>query len=247
MSAISYASSPLKVRDDIAAAHARAWRRLARPGTWWSGAQRVAIAAETRHAPQCALCRERKAALSPYAVRGEHASLGTLPENVIDVIHRVRTDPGRLTQKWQQGVLASGLSDGHYVETVGVVVTTVAIDTFTRALGLAPHPLPAPEPGEPTRHRPKGAKPAAAWLPWVELADMTDEEAGLYIPGEPFSNIRRAMSLVPAEVIGFFDIVEAQYLPGAAMRDFDREYRAITHPQIELLASRVSALNGCEY
>ena len=27
------------------------------------------------------------------------------------------------------------------------------------------------------------------------------------------------------------------------MRDFDTEYRAITHPQIELLASRVSAIN----
>ena len=244
---ISYAGAPVPVREDIEAAHRLAWQRLARPGTWWSGAQRVAIAAEARNAHRCPLCRERKAALSPYAVRGEHASLGALPQNVVEVIHRIRTDSGRLTQAWQQGMIASGLSEEQYVETVGVLVTTVAIDTFTRAIGMPQHPLPAPEPGEPSRRRPRGAKPGGAWLPWVELADMTAEEAGLYVPGEAFSNVRRAMSLVPAEVIGFFGIVEAQYLPGPAMRDFDREYRAITHPQIELIASRVSAINGCVF
>ena len=247
MATVSYSSSPVAVRDDIQTVHARAWERLARPGTWWSGEQRIAIAAETRNALSCALCAERKAALSPYSVHGEHASLGKLPHNVVEVIHRVRTDSGRLTQKWQQGVIASGLSEGHYVETIGVVVTIVAIDTFCRGIGVPVHALPEPAPGEPKRKRPRGAKPGPAWLPWVEREDMTEDEAGLYIPGEPFSNIRRAMSLVPAEVIGFFDIVETQYLPGSAMRDFDREYRAITHPQIELLASRVSAYNGCEY
>ena len=31
------------------------------------------------------------------------------------------------------------------------------------------------------------------------------------------------------------------------MRDFGREYRAITHAQIELLAGRISAINQCVY
>jgi AhpD family alkylhydroperoxidase len=31
------------------------------------------------------------------------------------------------------------------------------------------------------------------------------------------------------------------------MRDFDNEYQAIYHAQIELVASRVSALNQCVY
>ena len=57
----------------------------------------------------------------------------------------------------------------------------------------------------------------------------------------------KAMSLVPDEVRSFFDLVENQYLPGAAMRDFSREYRAISHARIELLAARVSALNRCLY
>ena len=55
------------------------------------------------------------------------------------------------------------------------------------------------------------------------------------------------MSLVPAEVRSFFDLVTHQYLPGEVMRDFSREYRAISHAQIELLAARVSALNRCLY
>jgi hypothetical protein len=31
------------------------------------------------------------------------------------------------------------------------------------------------------------------------------------------------------------------------MRDFTREYRAVSHAQIEMLAARVSALNLCIY
>ena len=57
----------------------------------------------------------------------------------------------------------------------------------------------------------------------------------------------KALSLVPEEAEGFFDLVSQQYLPGAAMHDFSREYRAISHAQIELLAARVSALNQCLY
>ena len=57
---ISYEASPLVVRDEIVAAHERAWARLAAPGTWWDGAARVAIAAEARQARACGLCRRRR-------------------------------------------------------------------------------------------------------------------------------------------------------------------------------------------
>ena len=76
---IAYQSAPVAVREDLIEAHRRAWRRIAEPGTWWSGEQRVAIAAETRNALSCSLCRDRKAALSPNAVEGEHERLGVLP------------------------------------------------------------------------------------------------------------------------------------------------------------------------
>ena len=56
-------------------------------------------------------------------------------------------------------------------------------------------------------------------------------------------NIHRALSLVPAEVTGFFDLDTAHYLPDAVLRDYGNEYRALTHAQIEFLAARVSAIN----
>src|SRR5262245_15660226 len=94
------ASTAFPIRDDFASPHARVWTHLARPGTWWDGAARVAIVAETRHASRCALCRWRKEALSPVAIEGAHESLGQLPEIAIEVAHRVATDPGRLGERW---------------------------------------------------------------------------------------------------------------------------------------------------
>jgi len=242
-----YASTPMAIRDDLAAAHARAWAHVARPGSWWDGTTRVAIAGETRNASSCSLCRRRKEALSPFAIEGTHDSLGQLSEIVVEVVHRVRTDPGRLSERWYRGIVASGLSEEQYVEVVSVVAHTVAIDTMARGLGLEPTPLPAPEPGSPSHYRPKGAKPGSAWVPWIEPAGASASEAGIYPSDRPPANIMKAMSLVPDEVRSFFDLVTHQYLPGAVMRDFSREYRAISHAQIELLAARVSALNRCLY
>ncbi len=76
---ISYDSACVPVREDLVTAHQTQWARLARPGTWWTGKQRRAIAGEVRAAARCELCRQRKASLSPYTVPGEHHSEGELP------------------------------------------------------------------------------------------------------------------------------------------------------------------------
>ena len=247
MSGLHASSAPLPIRDDLAAAQARAWARLGSAGTWWDGAERVAIAAETRHAPSCELCRRRKEALSPSAIEGRHDSLGDLPQSVVEVVHRVRTDPGRLSERWFRDVMGGGLGDGQYVETVSIVAHVVAIDTMARGLGLDALPLPGPKPGLPSHYRPAGAKPGGAWVPWLEPADLSEAEGGIYPAGRPAANIMKAMSLVPNEVKSFFEIVSHQYQGPLEMRDFSREYRAISHAQIELLAARVSALNQCLY
>ena len=111
MAEISYDHAAVPVREALTAAHARAWRRLAAPGTWLTGAERVAVMAEVRQAPHCALCRERKAALSPYAVDGAHDHLGALPDVQVEVIHRVLSDPARLTPGWFAGVIGDGFAD----------------------------------------------------------------------------------------------------------------------------------------
>ena len=243
---LDYRLSPLPVRGDMIAAQQRAWARLAAPGEWWSGPVRVAIAEETRAATACELCRKRKAALSPYAVAGTHSAATDLPEVLVEVIHRIRTDPGRLTRRFYEEALAGGLTDAEYVETVGVMATVIAIDSFCDAMGLPRHKLPAPAPGEPRRRRPAGAKEGLAWVPTVAPEDLTEAEAGMY-EGLSAVNIHRALSLVPAEVVGFFDMDSVHYLPDAQLRDFANEYRALTHAQIEFLAGRVSAINRCVY
>jgi len=251
---ISYEESRLPVRADIVQAHNVAWGRLARAGSWLDGKTRVAIAAETRHAPQCELCRRRKEALSPYSIAGQHDSLGTLPERIVEQIHRIVSDPGRLTRKWFDGVIAFGTSDVEYVEIVGVIATVVSIDTFCRAIGMPPSALPDPMPGEPHRRRPRTAhQRGEAWVPMIHPKDLegdldTEEEKALAkYWGGVLANIRRALSLVPEEAYAWFQLVETQYLPGKWMRDFSQEFRAITHAQIELIAGRVSVLNQCFY
>jgi len=246
MSGIDYGAAPVPVREDLPAAHRRAWRRLARPGSWWSGSERVAIAAEVRNAPSCPLCRERKAALSPGAVAGRHAALGGLPDAALDAVHRITTDPGRLTTAWFEETLAAGLGDGRYVELVGVVVTVVSIDSFCRGLGVPLHPLPEPEPGEPSRRRPPGLASGVAWVPMLERRRAAPEDRDIF-PAPRDANVLRALSLVPDEVRTLLDLSGAHYLKPRQMLDLARSDRALDRAQIELVAARVSALRECFY
>jgi hypothetical protein len=125
MSAFSYPDSPDPIRADLAEAYRWAWAHIAASGTWLSGAERVAVAEETRRARRCGLCRERKAALSPFAVDGEHDHSGALPAPMIDAVHRVTTDASRLSRAWYSSLLADGLSAEQYVEAVWVPVMDV--------------------------------------------------------------------------------------------------------------------------
>ncbi len=241
----TYDSAGVPIREDILVAHRDTWRRIARPGNWFDGPTRVAIAAESRTAPDCALCAERKAALSPYSIEGTHDSVGPLPTEIVEIVHRIVTDPGRLHKQWYDGILAGGTADTEYVEIVGVVCSTVSVDTFAHTMGVPIPDLPAPEPGAPSRQRPSGVKPGRAWVPWIAPEDASEPEADLYVHGS--SNIRRALTSVPDEQRGFFDLVHAQYLSGTEIKNFGTDCRAITRAQIELIAGRVSALNQCVY
>lgn len=243
---LDYSAADVSVRDDIRAAQQELWEHLRRPGTWWSGPQRVAIAAESRRSVECGLCRERKASLSAGAVAGAHASEGGLPATVVDVIHRVRTDAGRLTRRWFDRVVAEGIGVPEYVELVGVVTMVAGVDFFARALAVPIFPLPAPLPGEPSRYRPASATPGAAWVPMIAPEDATGAEADLYGDGPFMPNIMRALSLVPDEVRMLRRMSGAHYLPVEQIPD-PTARRTLDRMQMELVAARVSALNECFY
>ena len=241
------------IRDGLTVAQTQAWQRLAAPGTWWTGAERVAIAAETRHARDCTFCTQRAAALSPLAIAGTHDNLpSTLPDAAIEAIHRIRTDSGRLGETWFLRLREAGLSEEAYVELVSVAAVVTAIDTFRNAAGLEPLSLPTPIDGAPDRRRPRNARSGLCWVATLAPDDVTPDDPDLYRehpgPRERYgANIQRALSLVPRSMMHWWDLLEAMYQSSREMRDFTREYRAVTHPQIELLAARVSALNRCEY
>ena len=244
MSELAY--GPFEVRADIRAAHDTLWRHIATPGTWWTGAEHVAIATAARDADGCRLCAERKAALSPAAVRGEHEGDGSLPANVVDVVHRIRSDPARLSRAWFDEVTASGLEVARYVELVGVVTMVTGVDWFARSLGIALFALPDPRPGAPSRYRPSSAADTGAWVPMIAPEDAAGAEADLYPAGAIIPNIIRALSLVPDEVRVLLELAAAHYL-GLEDLSNPMAHRSLDRMQMELVAARVSALNQCFY
>ena len=256
MQELTYSAARVPVRDDFAAAHRRFWRRLASPGTWWTGAERVAIAAEVRQARHCGLCKTRQQALarlrrrrasSPFTpAAGHHDHLGALPDAAVDVIHRVVTDPGRLSRQWFQAILAAGLSAEQYVEIIGTLVAMVSIDSFCRGIGVPLHSLPEPQPSAPSSYRPPGAIQEDAWVPMIPVDHATGAEADLY-GGQAVANVTRAMSLVPDEVRTLFDLSAAHYLPMGQVRDPSTVAGTLNRMQMELIAGRISALRQCFY
>jgi hypothetical protein len=245
MSPFDGAGSRDPIRDDLAAAHRRAWERLARPGTWLDAAERIAVAAEVRAALGCALCRARRAALSPYAASGAHDSASNLSPALIDAVHRVTTDAGRITRQLVRELAAAGIEDVVYVEAIGVVTQVLSIDAFHHALGLPLEPLPEPLPGAPSRRRPTGAGDEGAFVPMVKPGRLDAEDRDLY-GGRVTGNVIRALSLVPAEVRALRDLGAAQYLDETEMRKLGSS-RALDRAQIELVAGRLSALRECFY
>ena len=155
---------------------------------------------------------------------------------MVEAIHRIRTDPGRLTRAWFDALTAQGLERRAYVEMVSVVASTVIIDTLHQALGLAPPALPKPAAGAPTGHYNTKAVDAGAWVAVTEEgAPLPDNPA---MPVDPF--IHRALGLVPSAVALFFQTFRPHY----ALANIPL---SISQAQAEFTAARVSALNQCFY
>lgn len=247
MSHFDYSELEIEIRKDIPATYAAYWQRLAAPGNWWTGAERVAIAQETRNALTCAFCAERKQALSPYGMAGKHEHSGVLDERVVDAVHRIITDQNRITQAFVDDNAANGLSKPAYVELVGIAVTVFSIDEFHRALGVPVEALPEPSVGEPSGYTPPNLVSDMGFVPTIPTEGATANEADLWQPGFAH-NVVRALSLVPDAVRDWHKVAGAQYLSLPGMQNMVQdENRSINRMQMELLAGRVSAVNECFY
>lgn len=239
MPPFDYADAPYPIPDRIPDAHRRSWDIVAGPGRWWNGPERVAIAHETRRARDLATGRDPD---------DPSSNLVILPDAAVHAVHKIVADNANLDRDWYADIIdADGMSDGRYVELLGVLVHTLSIDEFHRALGLPLEPLPDPQPGQPSRRRPQGADQHGSWVPTVPPDALDPEDDDIYGPDHRFAaNVIMALSLVPEQVRWLADLSEAHYLSFPQMRD-PRQLRALTRSQIELIAARVSALNECFY
>jgi alkylhydroperoxidase family enzyme len=238
-------AATLPIRSDLAQAHARALARIGVPGTWWTGAERVGIAEEARAATGCSLCSRRRDVLAPGFISGSHERVSELPGPVVDAVHRVAVDPGRISETdyktWQEAC-----SDAHYVELVGVVSQMAAIDTLAVALGHPLPELPAPSPGAPSRRR-SSARQSVAWVPMLPSGGRDQDSMAQY-GGASTPHVARALSLVPDEVRALSRLSSVQYVHGPNVPNVSVDGgRALSRTQMELVAARVSALNECFY
>lgn len=222
----------LNVRSDLAAAHRLAWAELARPGTWWTGSQRVelaatAVAAMTDDDPLPPW-------IAPSTVDGWPADDLVAPAAAHDAIYPVAAHAGTLSEAWYRDV-SDQLGDLAYVEVVGIACTVAAVVAFRRAAGLAPWELPEPVDGEPSRVVPPDL--VQAELSWVRVAKPADEVAAVV----------QAFSSVPSEYQRLWMLADAQYIPNLEMVDPHWTRGTLSRSQIELVAARVSQLRECFY
>ena len=154
-----------------------------------------------------------------------------MPAAAVEVIHRVVNDSGRLTRQWAE-VQIDELGDGPYAEVVGVTAIVTALDVYARAIGDLPLELLPPVDGPPSAERPDGVGDVGAWIA------MTEEKA--------LANVSRALSLVPRTNATWRALVTESYSRGPEMLELTWE-RALTRPQIELVAAQVSLLQECFY
>ena len=225
------AAAASDLNEAITAGHDQLWQALGACGTWLSGADRVAAIAEARQALRCELCRARLEALSPMMVAGKHDSISNMPELAVDLIHRLTTDPGRLSKDWASQVIES-ITEEAYVELATVICVQYVIDSYSRCLGAPLRELPVAGEGEPSRIRPQGVGDVGAWV-----SQSLDKS---------LANVSRAASLVPDTENLWRELVQIHYSRGPEFADLIWD-RALTRPQVELLASTVSALNECFY
>lgn len=241
-----------EVREDLREAYFRHRQWLFGPGEWWTGAERAAMVKEARTAWDCRLCARKKEALSPKSISESHLADLPLSSTVVEGIHRIVTDPSRLSEQWVQELKQAGLGYPEIVELVGVVTTGIALDYLFWGLGLEPQPLPDPGFGNPTQGEPQELGFHTAWVPTVipeksggRLKAFYDSAAN---PAGRVAHVMQALSAAPETLLAFYDLASVIYLPpGKVGNPREETGRAISRPQIELLAAVISMANACPY
>ena len=221
------------VREDLAAAHRLAWEHLARPGSWWSGAERVELAGTAL------LAISDPDPLPPWVGVTSTARLGpdlVAPLVAHDIAYRLARHAGTMTVQVYRSV-AGELGELPYVELCAIVSTVAAVAHFCRNISIPLPPLPAPVDGPPTGERPEHLEqPQFNWVPVAEPADQV-------------AAVVQAYTAVPGEDRNTWRMAAAQYMPVDEMvkPDWSRRPGGLSRAQMELVAARLTKLRDCFY
>ena len=139
----------------------------------------------------------------------------------------VAADAGNITKSIVDGFVEEAMTPFHYVELVGIIARTTAIDTATLGLGNGLEPYLPAEPGQPSNAVVAGAKQRSAWVPMVGAAGATSALSAVYAED-------RSQELLHG----------ALYLSYGEMGSYNID-KGISRSQMELLAARTSLLNHC--
>ena len=211
----------------IAAATDEAWVALGRRGAQWTAAERIAIASVARAAAPRPLW-DRAPALGALA---RDPGDDVLSPFVAGLVERVAVEPSSLSSDDVAAIVAE-LGDAAYAELASVVAQVVAIDHFAAALGVARREFPSAVQGDPHRRRPEGMADVGGHIPMTKVIEGP--------------NVRRSLSLAGADHERWMMLVFSMY-SGERFGEMVWTDRALSRPQVELLAARTSALNECFY
>lgn len=214
------------VNQDIVNSFRIVWDHLGRPGAWWTGPQRIAIAEHVRKSAPRPLW-DRPPALETLSDEAN----GELTIFEAAVVERVAVSPSSINIETYEHIIQR-MGENKYAELAAVISQIVPIDHLHDALGLEREELPVPREGAITTERPSGLVTGVGFLPTL--------------PTEGLPHVAVALSLSLADNARRMLLVRAMY-SGDSFNDMVWTHRSLNRPQVELVAARTSALNECFY
>ncbi len=211
----------MEVRADLVEAHRASFRHIASPGACLTATERIRLAEIARDA-------YFEAEPSPPWVRH-------YPEATENLAYRLARHAGTFSIDLYDRAMAEGMSALVWVEVVGVVIATVPVVAFARAVGSDMAPFPGPVHGRPTGR--VATDLVDATLNWVPVAAPADRTAAVV----------QALSALPGEWENLWRLASAQYMSDRQMDDPAWTRGTLSRPQMELVAGRISKLRECFY
>lgn len=214
------------VSNEIIESFQIVWDNLGKPGSWWSGPQRIQIAEEIRDSDPPSIA-ERIVDFSNYS---NEATDGITPF-VRAVARKVAYESSSIDKDIFDQIVAV-ISEDQYAEIAAIASQLVPIYHLADTLGYDREQLPNVVSGDPSGERPDDLIEGVGFLPTF--------------PTNGVPHVAVSLSLAQADNARRMLLVRAMY-SGKDFGEMIWTHRNLSRPQIELVAARTSAINECFY